>query len=219
MLAVQFPSQDSRPIIMSPRISFSHDVSPADMRDIAPAAEHQNIRQSSPPPLSSSEFNFCVLRERFDHFSSADELFLDGKILPTEIKRGMGQQRKVFPPPPPHPLPPQPLPPLQKQRWKLGRSSSLSCGTGTLCPLPLMSRSNSTGSSSPITKRNYQKVSSSSTKQSQNVSTGHHHQKPPLKKLMNYSGMGINPVLNIPPGSFFRLPSFFSGGKDKNRKK
>ncbi|CAH9094683.1 unnamed protein product [Cuscuta epithymum] len=215
MLAVQFPSQDSRPIIMSPRISFSHDVSPADM-----AVEHQNIRPSSPPPLSSSEFNFCVLRERFDRFSSADELFLDGKILPTEIKRGMGQQRMVFPPPP-HPLPPQPLPPPQKQRWRLGRSSSLSCGTGTFCPFPLMSRSNSTGSSSPIAKRNYQKVSSSSSmKQSQNVSTGHHHhQKPPLKKLMNYSGMGINPVLNIPPGSFFRLPSFLAGGRDKNRKK
>lgn len=255
-MAVDLCSQDSSLIIMSPRISFSGDVSPAEVVPV----EQQNMRVSS--SSSSIDFDFCVLRENFEYeSSSADELFLDGKILPIEIKRRMGPPRKVrLPPPPPPPPQPHPHPPPlpqddglddsrrkplkaetltssdeQKQSskpWRFRRSSSLSCGSGALCPLPLLSRSNSTGSSSPITKPSllykdsfnpkphYKKFSpSSSSKQSQHVLSASHYQKPPMKKFMSNSGIRINPVLNIPPASLFGLSSIFSGGKDKNKKK
>ncbi|RAL50796.1 hypothetical protein DM860_015943 [Cuscuta australis] len=193
-MAIEICSRDS-----SPRMSFSGDVS-------APG-EPREIRSSSP---ASPEFNFCVSRETCES-SSADELFSDGKILPIPIKRKMGPQKKLLPPPPPPPPP-------EKQSSaprKLGRSWSVSFGKGNMCPLPLLWRSNSTGTSnySAIKRSNYRKVSSSS------ANTGHRHHKPPLKKFMNNSGIGVNPVLNIlPPARLFCLSSIFSGGKDKNTK-
>ncbi|KAK4360580.1 hypothetical protein RND71_019532 [Anisodus tanguticus] len=88
-----------------------------------------------------------------------------------------------------------------KSFWRFKRSSSLNCGSGyarTLCPLPLLSRSNSTGSA-PSVKRN-----SSSTLSKDNLShkhhsnshrhfsksmssNGHNCQKPPLKNKVPYS--------------------------------
>nr|GMC94992.1 probable membrane-associated kinase regulator 1 [Ipomoea batatas] len=200
-MAVELCSEDSRSIIMSPRISFSGDVSPAE--DVP--VNQRNMRVSS--SSSSIDFDFCVLDYES---SSADELFLDGKILPIEIKRRMddGADRKQ-----------------SSKPWRFRRSSSLSCGSGALCPLPLLSRSNSTGSSSPITKDSfnskphYKKFSSSSIKQSHSVISATHYQKPPVKKFMSNGGIRINPVLNIPPASLFGLSSIFSGGKDKNKKK
>nr|GMC97024.1 uncharacterized protein LOC109177542 isoform X2 [Ipomoea batatas] len=201
-MAVELCSEDSRSIIMSPRISFSGDVSPAEVVPV----EQRNMRVSS-SSSSSIDFDFCVLDYES---SSADELFLDGKILPIEIKRRMddGADRKQ-----------------NSKPWRFRRSSSLSCGSGALCPLPLLSRSNSTGSSSPITKDSfnskphYKKFSSSSIKQSHSVISATHYQKPPVKKFMSNGGIRINPVLNIPPASLFGLSSIFSGGKDKNKKK
>nr|GME08109.1 uncharacterized protein LOC109177542 isoform X2 [Ipomoea batatas] len=201
-MAVELCSEDSRSIIMSPRISFSGDVSPAEVVPV----EQRNMRVSS-SSSSSIDFDFCVLDYES---SSADELFLDGKILPIEIKRRMddGADRKQ-----------------SSKPWRFRRSSSLSCGSGALCPLPLLSRSNSTGSSSPITKDSfnskphYKKFSSSSIKQSHSVISATHYQKPPVKKFMSNGGIRINPVLNIPPASLFGLSSIFSGGKDKNKKK
>nr|GMC99146.1 uncharacterized protein LOC109177542 isoform X2 [Ipomoea batatas] len=198
-MAVELCSEDSRSIIMSPRISFSGDVSPAEVVPV----EQRNMRVSS-SSSSSIDFDFCVLDYES---SSADELFFDGKILPIEIKRRIGPQRKSSKP------------------WRFRRSSSLSCGSGALCPLPLLSRSNSTGSSSPITKESfnskphYKKFSSSSIKQSHSVISATHYQKPPVKKFTSNGGIRINPVLNIPPASLFGLGSIFSGGKDKNKKK
>ncbi|KAL8539010.1 hypothetical protein ACS0TY_000858 [Phlomoides rotata] len=81
------------------------------------------------------------------------------KLSPTEIKKRLS-------PLPPPPLQPPPSPPQfhetrrpvdEKQNcqtvsfWRFNRSTSLNCGIGytrTLCPLPLLSRSNSTGSAS-----------------------------------------------------------------------
>lgn len=117
-----------------------------------------------------------------------------------------------------------------KSFWRFKRSSSLNCGSGyarTLCPLPLLSRSNSTGSS-PSVKRN-------STLSKDNLSHHKHHsqrhfsksmssngQKPPLKKVPGnpYSnGVKFSPVLNVPPANLFGLSTFFSSGKEKNKKK
>lgn len=120
--------------------------------------------------------------------------------------------------------------------WGFKRSSS--CGSGgygrSLCPLPLLSRSNSTGSSSstitttPSVKRmslsnmkqqNPQKYASTRPSSSSNL-------KPPLKKNYggpyghsNSNGVRVNPVLNVPSASLFGLGSIFSTNKDKTKKK
>ncbi|OIT38309.1 PREDICTED: uncharacterized protein LOC109239585 [Nicotiana attenuata] len=118
-----------------------------------------------------------------------------------------------------------------KSFWRFKRSSSLNCGNGyarTLCPLPLLSRSNSTGST-PSVKRNSSssKDNLSHKQQSQrhfpksvSSNNGHNCQKPPLKKVShNNNGVKFSPVLNVPSASLFGLSSFFSSGKEKNKKK
>ncbi|CAI9110668.1 OLC1v1010734C1 [Oldenlandia corymbosa var. corymbosa] len=125
--------------------------------------------------------------------------------------------------------------------WRFKRSYSVNCGSGygrTLCPLPLLSRSNSTGST-PNVKRsssgkdnnfsnNKQHVTKppliTSLKQSQSASStsGNHHPKPPLKKSYGSSygnGVKVTPLLNVPSPSMFGLGSIFSAGKDKMKKK
>ncbi|KAL3525472.1 hypothetical protein ACH5RR_013844 [Cinchona calisaya] len=124
--------------------------------------------------------------------------------------------------------------PNSKSFWRFKRSSSLNCGSGyarSLCPLPLLNRSNSTGSS-PNTKRSSLgkdgNLSTSnkpnSTKQSQSalsLCAGGSYQKPPLKKSYGSYGSGVKvtPVLNVPSPSMFGLGSIFSPGKDKTKKK
>ncbi|KZV42227.1 hypothetical protein F511_13326 [Dorcoceras hygrometricum] len=241
---------------MSPRISFSHDLSQTDIVPI-----EQYIRSGS---SASIDFDFCVFRESFDQeSSSADELFFDGKILPIEIKKRLAPPRTADGPPPNQPAPafppPQPSPPSHRitkntisthvarqypnpeseekksSFWSFKRSTSLNCGSGyarTLCPLPLLSRSNSTGSTasskraslSNNQKQNFLKNSTTSPlKQSQlpSASASNTHQRPPLKRT-NHSynnGIKINRVLNVPHGNLFGLGSIFSGGKDKIKKK
>ncbi|KAL3844885.1 hypothetical protein ACJIZ3_002288 [Penstemon smallii] len=237
---------DSPTLGMSPRISFSHDLS---QTDVVPVEQY--IRSSSP---SAIDFDFCVFRESFDQESaSADELFFDGKILPIEIKKRLSPPKKAAAlPPPSPPLPPPPRPQIQESKkipiseseekqsftksssssfWGFKRSSSLNCGSGygrTLCPLPLLSRSNSTGSANSANKR-----SSVSNNQKQNllknsapnssVKQTAYSSKPPLKKNPSHgfhgNGVKFNPVLNVPSANLFRLGSIFSSSKDKSRKK
>ncbi|KAL1566602.1 hypothetical protein AAHA92_02195 [Salvia divinorum] len=220
-----FPDSPSATGI-SPRISFSHDLSQS---DVVPIEQYIRSGASS----SSIDFDFCVFRESFDQeSSSADELFFDGKILPIQIKK------RLAPVPPPSPLPPPPPPPplksaskqaeseeKQKSFWRFKRSSSLNCGSGygrTLCPLPLLSRSNSTGSTasgkrSSISKQNLLKNNSSQKQQPPPMSG--YSSKPPLKKNGQFSHK-FSPVLNVPPATIFGLGSIFSGGgKDRIRKK
>ncbi|KAK6152873.1 hypothetical protein DH2020_012512 [Rehmannia glutinosa] len=225
---------------MSPRISFSHDLSQSDVVPV-----EQYICNGSSPTV---DFDFCVFRESFDQqSSSADELFFDGKILPIEIKKRLAPPRKVESPPPlPRPAPLPPPPPQktkspnseseekQKSFWRFKRSSSLNCGSGygrTLCPLPLLSRSNSTGSAASSGKRsssvsNNQKQSflrhnSLNTSQKLPQSAGY-SSRPPLKKNSHGSysnGVRFNPVLHVPSANLFGLGSIFSGSKDRSKKK
>ncbi|KAK9074721.1 hypothetical protein SSX86_003039 [Deinandra increscens subsp. villosa] len=184
-------------IPMSPRISFSRDFSHSDTVPV-----EQLLRSFS----SSADFNFCI-QQHPDAASMADELFSDGKIIPTQIK-----QRQ------PPPLPPAasqtPPPPVDAEQqnssksfWGFKRSSS--CGNGyarSLCPIPLLSRSNSTGSSTS-TKRSSLSKESCAHKHNPNF------QKPPLRKTSYSYGYGngvrVNPVLNLGFGSLF------SSGKKK----
>ncbi|KAI3665549.1 hypothetical protein L6452_44176 [Arctium lappa] len=194
----------------SPRISFSHDLSHSDTLPV------EQLLRSFSSSSSTIDFNFCVQQNPYHHHASmADELFSDGKIIPTQIKQ--------HPPPPKSPSVNQnQLPPMEEEQrnsssksfWGFKRSSS--CGNGYargLCPIPLLSRSNSTGSStSTIVKRQ-----SSSKEGSSSITQKHHHhnfQKPPLRKTSyrygnHASGARVNPVLNLGFGSFF------SNGKKK----
>ncbi|KAL3640427.1 hypothetical protein CASFOL_015395 [Castilleja foliolosa] len=237
--------------IENPRISFSHDLHQSDVVQV-----EQYVRTSSP---SSIDFNFCVFSESFDQdqSSSADELFFDGKILPIEIKRRLAPPRKVDDPPPPAPAYLRPLPPPPKPNktntnfigeaknqtnseseekhksfWRFKRSTSLNCGSGygrSFCPLPLLSRSNSTGSSAagkrqPVSntqKQSFLRGNSSSSSQKQ-TQTGNYSSRPPLKKNHHGSssnGFKFNPVLHVPPANFFGLVSFFSGSRASSKKK
>ncbi|KAL2527919.1 hypothetical protein Fot_20520 [Forsythia ovata] len=231
---------------LSPRISFSNDLSQTD--DVIPVEKYIQSNSSS-----TVDFDFCVFRESFDQESSlADELFFDGKILPVEIKKRLAAPPKtaaeppLSPPPPPqhdHKIDSTPKKKNignseQKQNsksfWRFKRSTSLHCGGSygrSLCPLSLLSRSNSTDSAtstsskrSSISKYSFnlkqQQKSSlfgNSTKQSQSASSVS-HQKPPLKKN-NQGSYGIYPVLNVSTASLFGMASIFSGGKDKNKSK
>ncbi|KAK4426642.1 hypothetical protein Salat_1432900 [Sesamum alatum] len=235
---------DSPTVGMSPRISFSHDLSQADVVPV-----EQYIRTTS---SSAIDFDFCVFRESFDQeSSSADELFFDGKILPIEIKKRLPPPRRLEEPAPLPPPPPLPSPAPQKPRssadetknsnpeseekqksfWRFKRSASLNCGSGygrSLCPLPLLSRSNSTGSTASgkrsslaNQKQNLLKYSSANSSQKQ-PPPGYSSSRPPLKKNSHASyinGVKFNPVLNVPPANLFGLGSIFSGGKDRSKKK
>lgn len=115
--------------------------------------------------------------------------------------------------------------PNSKSFWRFKRSSS--CGSGyarTLCPLPLLSRSNSTGSS-PSVKRNSTLSKDNLKHHSQRhlsksmSSNGSNSQKPPLKKAPHNNGVKFSPVLNVPPANLFGLSTFFSCSKEKNKKK
>ncbi|XP_057961434.1 uncharacterized protein LOC131153258 [Malania oleifera] len=99
-------------IVISPRISFSHDLNQA---DVVPIEQYQ--RRSDASLLdSSSDFDFCTGKNfTLQEFSPADELFSNGKILPIEVKKRLMATDKSHshqlkptdlpPPPPPSPSP------------------------------------------------------------------------------------------------------------------
>ncbi|MBA0787046.1 hypothetical protein Gotri_026325 [Gossypium trilobum] len=115
--------------------------------------------------------------------------------------------------------------------WGFKRSSSFSCGSGygrSLCPLPLLSRSNSTGSTpnvkhpspnNPKHIHSHKHAAANAITNPSFKSSTSYHQKPPLKKTAYkpYYGNGVHPVLNVPSGNLFGLGSiFFNGNKAKN---
>lgn len=118
-----------------------------------------------------------------------------------------------------------------KSFWRFKRSSSCGSGYGrSLCPLPLLSRSNSTGSSPSVkriplskeghhVKQNSQKRSSSISKSHSLAS--HNHPKPPLKRSHGSyaNGVRVSPVLNVPSAHLFGFGSIFSNNRDKSKKK
>ncbi|XP_068334217.1 uncharacterized protein [Pyrus communis] len=264
-MAVELYSDNPSSVeVMSPRISFSYDLCQSDVA----AVEQQNhpLRSnslSSRSMNSSMEFDFCVSDSFEQESSSADELFSDGKMIPTEIKKKSSHQPKqldqIMPPLLTAPATNQRDPKIttakkskimtnssssgegdQKQSsksfWGFKRSSSCGSGYGrTLCPLQLLPRSNSTGSSSSAKrslflkegqnqKQNSHKSASKKPSSSQYSSAPmSNYQKPPLKKGQygSYGGNAVpfSPVLNIPTANMFGFGSIFPNGKDKTRKK
>ncbi|XP_077242328.1 uncharacterized protein LOC143882801 [Tasmannia lanceolata] len=251
---------------ISPRISFSHDLSQTEKIPI------DSSRLDSPSP----DFDFCITNPNQQGSSSADELFFNGKILPLPIQiqpkttHVFTLPNEEIPQPKSNPLP-SPLPPPQTQKkeslreimemskqeeksnsksfWHFTRSNSLN-GTkkSLICSLsPLLSRSNSTGSTNPSPRRSQLKdgykssqnsPSNSNTKISwpSSSTSSSSVQKPPSPLKKNNSGgrnlygshsnggVHINPVLNVPPpyiskGTTTLFSSFFTGKDTKNKKK
>lgn len=99
-----------------------------------------------------------------------------------------------------------------KSFWGFKRSSSCGSGYGrSLCPLPLISRSHSTGSS----KKN------SSTSRSSYSFGSNNHQKAQVKRChggaYGNNSVRVNPLLNVPCSNLFGFGSIFS--KVRNKKK
>ncbi|GLT65849.1 hypothetical protein SLA2020_382540 [Shorea laevis] len=191
-----------------PRISFSHDPGHPQIVPI----ERKVINQTDHSLLldPESEFEFCISSSSFEHEScSADELFSNGMLLPKQIHTCEPRPIALH-------LPPQKSKKeeamvrnsdlgqrnVSKSFWGFNRSTSLNSDSkrSLLCSLPLLSRSNSTGSA----KHNSQKRASvfmSRSSSSSSLLRLLMQQKPPLKK--NYGGslhgVRISPVLNIVP--------------------
>lgn len=226
-MAIDLYSDNSGGTTTSPRLSFSYDLSQSDTVPV-----EQILRSFS---SSSVDFNFCV-QENSDHHhaSMADELFSDGKILPTQLKSTTDRDKRAPPPPraenqkpPSMPVPPPEDEELKQQNsksfWGFKRSSS--CGSGyarSLCPITLLSRSHSTGSSTS-SKRSSSSKEGLNQKQHRNFQKPSVSQKPPLRKsgygygnnttTATNNGIRVNPVLNLGFGSFFS-----TNNKNKNKK-
>ncbi|XP_041007811.1 uncharacterized protein LOC121252292 [Juglans microcarpa x Juglans regia] len=205
----------------SPRISFSHDFCQSDVL-VPVESRHHDLRSNSSGLSTSIDFDFCVHRESFGQESyAADELFSDGKILPTEIKKEitpMKQTDDQFGSCPPLP-PPRAMREISKQEsameskgagrtevnhdqkqsskffWRCTRSTS-SCGSGyrriSFCPLPpLLSRSNSTGSAANLKRP---PLSNDAQNSKQNTSTSQKHAS--IKASQSWASKGY---LKKPP--------------------
>lgn len=246
----------------SPRISFSHDFCQADVEPI----ENCKSRNPELSILENSDFDFCVSSSCFEHeSSSADELFSNGIILPVKIQERTVPPRSVSSLPP-LPSPSTNTESLKKESskgtqlssvesqeklqssssksfWPFKRSSSLNCDNvhrrSLMCSLPLLSRSNSTGSvpnSKRASKQNSQKqpsMAKSSSSSSSSSATPYTNfytypvsKKPHLKKNFGGSygnGVWISPVINVPPAYIPKgttnLFGLFRNGKEKKSRK
>lgn len=247
----------------SPRISFSNDLGQENDTEMEQVSRRDTTLLDSNPDF---EFRICSSLGR--ESSPADELFADGMILPIQIQERVTASKQIYRHESPRKasLPPLPCPstyenltrdsmrelmvvdseqfeekPQSKSFWGFKRSSSLNRDIKrSLFSLPLLSRSNSTGSV-PNAKRktvkdthksNSQKqqstttAKSSSSPSSSSVSSFLYSspQKPPLKKSGSYGK--ISPVLNVPPpyiykgtANLFGLGSFLRNGKEKKIRK
>nr|XP_033510399.1 uncharacterized protein LOC104089952 [Nicotiana tomentosiformis] len=209
-------------LVTSPRISFSDDLSQKDANANSSAAATEKF------PLicsdSNSEFDFCITNSTNTETSSADELFLDGLIRPLQLQEKFVTLNQEI-------LKPKDQ---TKSFWRIRRSSSLHCENSnkksSFWSLPLLSRSNSTGSEGQKNNAQFKKMKNMNTSAA-NFYAFPSSQKPPLRKNYglghNYgNGVCINPVLNVPPtfitkgtANLFGLGSFFANGKEKKGKK
>ncbi|XP_015069097.1 uncharacterized protein LOC107013735 [Solanum pennellii] len=229
---------DPPSLATSPRISFSHNLSPSNLTNILQKTQIQE------PIHSNSEFDFCISNAET---SSADELFSDGLIRPIQLQEKfvnsskqtiLSKKAQSLPPLPQNDQndqnPKQEIKTEQQKShsfWGIKRSSSVHCvnthkKSSSFWSLPLLSRSNSTGS-----VPNSKKQGTLQLKQIKNSSTPASFytfpsaQKPPLRKNYgaagsNYgNGIRISPVLNVASQNLFGFGSLFRNGKRKKSKK
>ncbi|KAG2667455.1 hypothetical protein I3760_15G115700 [Carya illinoinensis] len=242
-----------------PRLSFSHDVGQSEVLPI----EHNLNRRDSSLLDPDFDFEFRIGSSFEQETCPADELFSNGVLLPVQVKERIDAAKEIHrcEPRSRAPLPPLPCDNSSKKEsmkevmimnsdlaqkhasksfWGFRRSTSLNSDSkrSLLCSLPLLLRSNSTGSvSNPkraalkdVHKQNSLKQASNSMSRASSSSYAYAmQQKPPLKK--NYggslNGVRISPVLNIVPPPYiskrtenlFGLGSLLRDRKDKRSKK
>lgn len=239
-----------------PRLSFSHDLSELQVLPL----KHDVPCKDTLLLDSNSDFEFSTSNRLGVESSSADELFSNGVILPIQIQERTTTRKHVHCVEPPYTkLPPRPYPPSvdkmkketikelldvssdhekklhSKSFWGFSRSKSLNCDAkkSLICSLPLLSRSNSTGSvpnpKRTISNKQPSAAKSSSLPSSCSTLNLYPVQKSPSGKSYGGSygnGLRISPVLNVPTPyvskgstSLFGLGSFLRVGKVKKNKK
>ncbi|KAK7291415.1 hypothetical protein RIF29_06542 [Crotalaria pallida] len=232
-----------------PRLSFSHDLTELQVLPLKHAVPCKDTLLHD----SNSDFEFSTSRSNEFETSSADELFSNGVILPIQ----MIQERKNLS----TKLPPRPCsstnvdkmkketikellldvsssdhvkkPHLNKSFWGFSRSKSLNCDTkkNLICSLPLLSRSNSTGSvPNPKRMSSSKHASVSKSPSSSASSCSSTLNLYPVQKSASGKSYGgsygdshrISPVLNVPTpkgsANLFGFGSFLRVGKVKKNK-
>jgi len=240
-----------------PRLSFSHDLSEL---QVLPMKQDVSWRDTLLHD-SNSDFEFSTSTASLEfESSSADELFSNGVILPIQMQDKTTARKLTHHVEHPHTkLPPRPCAssvdkvkkdtirelldvtpdhekkPHSKSFWGFNRSKSLNRDTkkSLVCSIPLLSRSNSTGSV-PNPKRVSSNKHQSAAKSSSSCSYSSALNMYPMQKSPSGKGFGgyypnglrINPVLNVPTpcvskgsANLFSLGSFLRVGKVKKSKK
>lgn len=235
-------SEISSPVV-SPRISFSHDLNEL---DFVPIESHNHLHLNP-----SIDFDFCIGQGL--QISSADELFSNGRILPIQIQqatlpkqidssdKNSKKKRLIeFLSAAGDDDDEEEEKPAAKSFWQFRRSSSVNGGRAAaagslLRSLHFLTRSNSTGSvpNNPKTasfakvmrKQNSLKEAPINRRSSSasGLNQYYHYNKPSLGKSRSHgNGVRISPVLNIAPTytvSLFGIGSFFSTKKSKKKKR
>ncbi|RDX97632.1 hypothetical protein CR513_19577, partial [Mucuna pruriens] len=240
-----------------PRLSFSHDLSElqvSPMKQDGPCIDTLLLHDSN------SDFEFITSTTSLEfESSSADELFSNGVILPIQVQDKTITRKLTHHVEPSHAkLPPRPCAlsvdkvkketirelldvnsdhekkPHSKSFWGFNRSKSLNCDTkkNLVCSIPLLSRSNSTGSvpnPKRVSSSKHPSLAAKSSSYSYSTLNMYPMQKSPSGKSYGGSypnGLRINPVLNVPTpcvskgsANLFGLGSFLRVGKVKKSKK
>nr|XP_004497280.1 uncharacterized protein LOC101506517 [Cicer arietinum] len=245
-MAIEVCTEISNYTGISPRISFSHDLK--NSNDVV-SVEEDRHRRSDLRLLDStaSDFVFSITNNDFpQQFSSADELFSNGKIVPMQIKKVISksnstqqQKQQLLRTPQKKRLKEfltdetdnEEEKPSSKYFWQFKRSSSLNFDTtskNSLIPPNLKE----TELVRETQKQRLQKQSSASSSRrsssSSSTSSTYYFYSSSLKKNSgsSSSGVRIRPVLNLPQAyipkvtaRFFGFGSLFCNGKIKRKKK
>ncbi|XWS75482.1 hypothetical protein CRYUN_Cryun01aG0092700 [Craigia yunnanensis] len=204
-----------------PRISFSHDFCSSMQQYCTP------LPSTSFPLNSSIDFEFDVRINNIDqecYYSSADELFSNGKILPLQIRKKISPPKQEEQPPPEKPqlqagnTTPKDIKVAIKEEndqnqssksfWQFKRSSSLNFVSGykqRLCSSTLLSRSSSAGSApkvkpGPVLKEGHvignHRQNHQKEKSYPYLQSSRINQKLPLKKSFTYGSHGNAVTIN-----------------------
>ncbi|KAI3842922.1 hypothetical protein MKW92_046705 [Papaver armeniacum] len=150
---------ESPGFIMSPRISFSHNLYQNDVLQIESPhhqqqQNHQHLR-SDDSLLLEPNFDFCISSDSFiqESSSSADELFSDGKLLPLLLKQKLlpspqQNSQSHYDPPPPAVAAAATVTTLETDSIEPDSSTEPDCKEETITEKSSLSSSSSSSSSS-----------------------------------------------------------------------